>query len=193
MADARHRFVPTQEAAVRPARAAARRSGSGWFVGAAVLAAGVVLLPSFRAKGDPDARARFSAHRAQFQLLKDMMLNEPSVTSVGPDNVREFWFFDRRWSSPRQPGRSMNRAEMLEAAGLAPERYDAYLELLKSVGGYRAVRSGAARSRRVTIHIFPSKETGGPSAQVVWNAASAKPSVTGEPLGDGWSLEFDGN
>ncbi len=196
MADARHRFVPTAEtpARTRASRAAGVRSPSGWLLGAAFLGAGALLVPSFRSKGDPDARARFAAHRVQFQLLRDMLLNEPSVTSVGADNVREFWLFDGRWSSPRRPGDFLSRAEMLEAVDLAPRRYETYLDLLKTVGAYRAVRSGSSKNRRVVVHLLPSSKTDSPAPRVVYNAkGETPPGARAVPLEEGWSLEFDGN
>jgi hypothetical protein len=200
MADARHRFVPTPAPAgaartTAPARAARRRSPSGWLLAAAFAGAGTLLLPSFRSSpGDPDARARFAAHRVQFQLIRDMLLNEPSVTSVGDDNVREYWLFDGRWSSPRRPGESLTRSEMLKAVDLSPKRYESYLDLLKSVGAYRAVRSGAAKNKRVVIHLLPTSKTDGPAPRVVYNAkGETPPGARATPLEDGWALEFDGN
>lgn len=189
MADARHRFIPTQQSpssrtAVRRAAAPFFRTGTAWAVvlGAAVL----IMRPFFAPSGD--LSARFTERRAQFEQLRDMLLAEPSVTSVGPDNVREYWLFDGRWSSPRHPGKFLSRADVLEAVALPPSRYEAYLDLLKSVGGYRAAQSGGGA--RVAIHLFPSSKAEGEASRVVYSPGAAVPKRA-QPLGDGWYLETD--
>jgi hypothetical protein len=191
MADVRHSFVPT--ASSPAARTAKRRSppvlraGAAW---ALVLGAGVLLVRPFL-KPAPlgDLTARFSMHRSQFQLLSDMLVAEPSVTSVGADNVREYWLFDGRWSSPRTPGRFLSRSQMLEQVGMPPARYEAYLDLLKSLGAYRAVRSSAptGRAPRIILHMLPSAD--GPSPRLVHDPA--RPPAAGTPLGDGWYAEAE--
>jgi hypothetical protein len=150
--------------------------------------AAFLAIPFFHSTDAGNSRARFFERQIQFRLLKDMLLAEPSVTSVGPDNVREFWFFDGRWSSPRRPGLFLSREEMLKAVDLSPRRYDAYLDLLKTVGGYRAVRSGPGLHGRVAVQMFaPAKEA--PSRVVYDPALGASKRSTS--LGGGWFLETD--
>src|SRR5262245_10544674 len=117
MADARHRFVPTSPVPAKAARSAAApasrvlRAGTAW-----ALVLGVVALlsrPLWQPSAGGDLAALFARQRPRFELLKDMLLAEPLATSVGADNVREYWLFDGRWSSPRRPGRYLSRADML--------------------------------------------------------------------------------
>lgn len=195
MADARHRFVPTEQSSTQ-ARAATRRAassspflrtGTAW---ALVLGAAFLIARPFFAPGAADAGTRFTRHQVQFQLIKDMLLAEPAVTSVGADNVREYWLFDGRWSSPRRPGKFLSRADMLEAVALTPARYDAYLDLLKTVGAYRAAQSGAGDGRRVTIHLLPSSKNDGETARLVYSPGAVAPKRA-QPLGGDWYLETE--
>ena len=77
---------------------------------------------------------------------------------------------------------------MLKAVDLSPRRYDSYLDLLKAVGGYRAIRSGAGSHSRVAVQLFalvkevPSRMVYDPSL------ISSKRSIS---LGGGWFLELD--
>lgn len=197
MADARHRFVPTAPAPTRalrrsapPGAAKAARAGTAW---ALVLGVAVLLgRPLFMPPGGGDAAARFASQHPRFNLIKDMLLAEPTVTSVGADNVREYWLFDGRWSSPRLPGRFLSRADMLEAVGLAPVRYEAYLDILKSLGAFRAARSGSGPAGRVTVHMLPSSKGEASSTRVVHVPAGATVSRHSVPLGEGWYIETDG-
>jgi hypothetical protein len=184
---ARHRFVPTQRSAER--RAPSRsliRAGTAW----AVVLAAVVLVarPFLESSGVADASSRFVSSRGQFRLIKDMLLSEPTLTSVGIDNVREYWLFDGRWSSPRAPGRFLTRDGMLTAVGLSSTRYDSYLSLLKSVGAHRAVRAGSGRDGRVTVHLVPTSR--GAASRVVFDPLRSR-AVGGTALDDGWYLDVD--
>jgi hypothetical protein len=84
------------------------------------------------------------------------MAVEPSLDSVGVDNVEDFWFFDGRWTASGNRFLAYTRAEMLEAVGLSPARYHAYLDLLGKVHAYRVVRQSARGvPLRGSIFLFP--------------------------------------
>jgi hypothetical protein len=189
MADTRHRFVSTEAAPARvlrrrPAAAPFLRFGAAWAV---LLAAAVLVARPFLSRSPQDAGLRFAERHSQFRLLKDMLLAEPSVASVGVDNVREYWLFDGRWSSPRRPGQALSRADMLETVALSPSRYDAYLDLLKSVGAYRAVRTGTDPKAKVIVYLLPGPR--GAGDRLVHDPSPAARGARRTGLGDGWFLE----
>jgi hypothetical protein len=192
MADARHRFLPSKRlAGSRTARSKTAsgfslRSGAAWTL---ALAAAVYLArPLFSPPPSDDPRTGFAARGADFRALKDMIAAEPSVTSVGPDNLREYWLFDGRWSSPRRPGAFLTRAEMLKEVGMPADRFETYLSLLKSVGAYRVARTGDGKGVRVVVRMLPNRA--GTSARLVFDAAGGSTGRS-SPLGDHWFLEME--
>jgi hypothetical protein len=184
MAETRHRFVPTPRtgASVRTAR---RRGFPRVLTLTVTAAAAAFLWPLFRAPMPDASRLHFESRRPALDRLKTLLLSEPTVFSVGPDNVREYWLFDGQWTSPKRPGQPLSRDQMLRAVGLSADRYEDYLTLLSVAGAYRAVRGGEGYSRRVVVYLLPA--FGQPSARVVFEEEGA---ATGRAvLGDGWFVE----
>jgi hypothetical protein len=190
MADARHRFLPSKRltGARAPRRTAASvfsvRSGVAWTL--ALAAAFYLVRPLFSSSVSDNPRTHFASRGADFRTLKDMITAETSVTSVGPDNLREYWLFDGRWSSPRRPGAFLTRREMLKEVGMPPDRYEDYLSLLKSVGAYRVARTGNSPDVRVVVRMLPNR--GGTSTRLVYDIAGANTGRSSH-LGEHWYLE----
>ena len=76
--------------------------------------------------------------------------------------------------------------------------------MLKSVGGYRVVKSAVDGARRVTLSLLPSRRSDAPTVRVIYSARDLEPLVDAvnpsfKPKGtayavleDGWYLEYDG-
>jgi len=150
---------------------------------------------------DEDLRARFREHSAQFLRLRSMILEEPAVSSVGDDNVGDFWLDRGEWTTHEPPYRSLTQAEMLQAVGLAQGRYQEYLDLLDAVGAYRVTKRS---NGEMTVCIFRSGlVSSGINKNVVYSphpppsmvtntdsyvAGKHKATVYAE-LGEGWYIE----
>lgn len=130
----------------RPLAVSAILAGLGVLAGLAV----------WRGPVDASLEKRFIAHRADFERLRDMILSEPVVTSVGVDNVGDYWLFDGRWVAAGNRFTTFARSEMLEATGLSEERHRDYLSALSAARAYRVLRKpavGTGRWGRVVL--FP--------------------------------------
>ncbi len=104
---------------------------------------------------DASLMVLFEEHEEKFTQLRDMILSEADILSIGNDNVGPFWLYDRGWVRSDNSDRSLSEQEMLEYVGLETERYCVYLDLLRSVGGYRVTkRTGGLDEGEVGIHIF---------------------------------------
>lgn len=131
-----------------------------------------------------------------------MVAEEPSVTSIGVDNVGSFWLFDGSWTASDRRFVAYSRREMLEAAGLSPERYERYLTLLGRAGAYRVTRQSVFGSPlRGTVFLFPDPQGRGPVTHIVfsertpdpllsWEAAPRSPRPAYAALEEGWYVEF---
>ena len=92
--------------------------------------------------------ARFQEHKSEFILLRDMILEEEELLSVGSDNVGDFWFDRGEWTTHKPPYKNYSKQEMLEAVGLSEERYNEYLNLLDKVGAYRVSKQDTQSSNK---------------------------------------------
>ncbi|MBL0058930.1 MAG: hypothetical protein IPP35_07430 [Elusimicrobia bacterium] len=146
----------------RPASSLQRIGGSSLVALGTIAALGYFFLPVFRSESPADLPAHFRAHRADFNALRDRLAAEPSLEAVGVDNVEDFWLFDGHWTASGNRFLAYTRSEMLEAVGLAPARYQAYLDLLGKVHAYRVVRQSARGvPLRGSIFLFPRPSDGG--------------------------------
>jgi hypothetical protein len=131
------------------------------------------------------------------------MAVEPSLDSVGVDNVEDFWFFDGRWTASGNRFLAYTRAEMLEAVGLSPARYHAYLDLLGKVHAYRVVRQSARGvPLRGSIFLFPRlSDSRGADPVIIFSERAPEPLLPLERarrarqtayarLDDGWYVGF---
>ncbi len=102
---------------------------------------------------DSRMKALFSERRSEFMALRDMMLSETNIFSVGDDNVNHFYLHHGMWQHDSD---FCTEEQMLKTTGLSPERYRTYLELLSSVGAYRVVGKGiwGRSEEQVAIHIY---------------------------------------
>ncbi|MFH1747108.1 MAG: hypothetical protein ABIG44_08700 [Planctomycetota bacterium] len=97
---------------------------------------------------DAELRGLFEDQHAVFTKLRDMILSERVLVGVGTDFLcfqppssqrpQSFWLHGDRYSG--QEGEDLSRDELLQKIGITPERYDAYMELLKEIGAYRLTR-----------------------------------------------------
>jgi hypothetical protein len=116
----------------------------------------VLLSPLFQTTSS-SLEDHFQVHRADFDQLRDMMISEPSLESVGVENVGDYWLFDGRWTAPGRRFAAYSRAEMLAATGLSAERYQAYLDLLGRARAYRVARQGGGRdSLKGSVFLLPN-------------------------------------
>jgi len=98
---------------------------------------------------DTSLRTLYQAHQSEFAKLRDMILVEPELLSIGDDNVGKFWLIGRTWRTDGTG--TYTETEMLSRAGLSRERYRTYLKLLQAVGGFRVSRDSG--SGQVTVCI----------------------------------------
>lgn len=180
---------------------APRRLARGVLLAAAAAGVAYFLLP-FRSSGADQLRRHFTARRTDFVRLRDMIAAEPSLASIGVDNVGEYWLFDGSWTASDRRFVAYSRREMLEAAGLPSERYERYLALLGRVGAYRVARQNVLGAPlRGTVFLFPDPQGRGPVTNIVfsqrppepllaWDAAERNARPTYASLDDGWYVEF---
>ncbi|TXH27317.1 MAG: hypothetical protein E6Q99_03590 [Elusimicrobia bacterium] len=186
----------------RPAPKTRSRVAAAWAVIAAAGAlAGWAL---WRVPGDASLEKRFTDHRVEFERLRDMILAEPVVASVGVDNVGDYWLFDGRWVAAGNRFTTFDRSEMLEATGLSEERHRDYLAALSAARAYRVLRkstAGAGRwgrvvlfppsqgafPRRVPTFVFAEKP---PEPHLPLDKASRAHGTASPRLADGWYVEF---
>jgi hypothetical protein len=110
----------------------------------------------FRAPSNFDVAAHFQRHQAEFGQLRNMILSEPAITTVGLDHVGDYWLFNGRWMAPGNRFITFRREEMLESVGLSPERHRAYLELLEKTQAYGVSRwTSRGHGRGGRIALFP--------------------------------------
>jgi hypothetical protein len=132
----------------------------------------------------------FVKNKAVFVELRELILEEVSLSSIGDDNVGGFWLSGEEWINHQSPYKRYTRQEMLDLVSLSPERYEKYLDLLHLVGGYRV--SKELSEGRVVIHIFKS---GGVSSEtavnIVYFCSTPKFLLDAEyvEIGDGWYVE----
>lgn len=191
-------FRSTPRPVVRPRRRTATAA-------AMVVAGG---LGAFFLLGRPPSDAglerRFLAHRADLERLRDMILAEPVVSSVGVDNVGDYWLFDGRWVAAGNRFATFDRREMLESTGLSEERHRDYLAALSAARAYRVLRKpsvGTGRWGRVVL-FPPAKGKGARRAPTfVFSERPPEPLLPFEKaqrshgtayarLADGWYAEF---
>jgi len=102
---------------------------------------------------DGSLREVFSAHKADFLALRDMILAEPRLHSVGDDNVGAYWRYGQTWHDSQ--GSPVREGEMLRRVGLAETRYSVYLQRLKRVGAYRVTtQGGEVGTGEAAIHVY---------------------------------------
>lgn len=191
-------FRPTPRRAPRVRPRAATATG--------VLIAACVGLGLFlrRAPSDVGMERRFVAHRVELERLRDMILAEPVVTSVGVDNVGDYWFFDGRWVAAGNRFATFDRREMLEATGLSEERHRDYLAALSAARAYRVLRkptAGTGRWGRVVLFPPAKGEAARRAPTFVFSERPPEPLLSFDKaqrshgtayarLADGWYAEF---
>lgn len=79
---------------------------------------------------DSQVKALFTAHEAEFIQLRDMLLSEPIIKSIGEDEVGDFSLFEGKW---RKSGMECTFEDMLRETGLSVARYQHYISLLQSI------------------------------------------------------------
>jgi hypothetical protein len=131
-----------------------------------------------------------------------MISSEPSLTSVGIDNVGDYWLFDGQWTASHRRFVTYSRTEMLESVNLSEQRYKDYLLRLGRVGAYRVARQRlSGTGARGTIFLLPTPGHRGTKTNIIfssqppepllpWDAArqSARPAFA--ELDHGWYVEF---
>lgn len=151
---------------------------------------------------DQRIKQHFQTHRADFVRLQGMISTEPTLTSVGVDNVGDYWLYDGQWTASHRKFVTYSRNEMLESVNLPPERYEDYLDRLGRVGAYRVARQRVSpHGSRGTIFLLPQNghrtlktnivfSSTPPEPLLPWAAArdSARPSFA--ELEPGWYVEF---
>lgn len=157
-----------------------------------------------RAPSDAGMERRFATHRVELERLRDMILAEPVVNSVGVDNVGDYWFFDGRWVAAGNRFATFDRREMLEATGLSEERHRAYLSALSAARAYRVLRkptAGTGRWGRVVLFPPAKGEVSRRAPTFVFSERPPEPLLSLEKaqrshgtayarLADGWYAEF---
>lgn len=157
-----------------------------------------------RAPSDADIERRFTAHQVELERLRDMILAEPVVTSVGVDNVGDYWLFDGRWVAAGNRFATFDRREMLEATGLSEERHRDYLAALSAARAYRVLRKptvGTGRWGRVVLFPPAKGETARRAPTFVFSERPPEPLLSFDKaqrshgtayarLADGWYAEF---
>lgn len=112
----------------------------------------IFLASCTRSPRDAEVRELFQEHRSEFIDLRDMILTESVIFSIGNDNVGDFWLSNDKWTNHNPPYIFYTEAEMLSLVDLSEERYHRYLELLDSVGGYRVTKN--ISNEQVAIYLF---------------------------------------
>ena len=153
------------------------------FVAGGILLGGALDPP---APSDASLRAVFDAHEAKFNALRDMIFSEPSLQSIGDDNVRNFWLSRGKWErSPDPHHRRYSEKEMLEQVGLDEDRYRTYRSLLKSVGAYRVKKGGNYKEGVMAVCIYRAglSISGGEEKKIVYLPEPAEPEWIVEDTG----------
>jgi hypothetical protein len=123
---------------------------------------------------DESLQDDFKRNLSKFEALRDMIINEPEITSIGNDNVEDFWLNHGKWTTHSPPYTKYSEEDMLNLVGLSKERYNTYLGLLEAVGGYRVTKEWGM----VIIHIYRSGNvSSGITKNIVFSQESPSPVV----------------
>ncbi len=79
---------------------------------------------------DSEVKSLFSANEVKFNLLRDMLLSEPIIKSIGEDEVGDFSCFKGQW---RKSGRECTFDDVLNETGLSTARYQQYMNGLHAI------------------------------------------------------------
>ena len=168
---------------------------------------------------DAELHTRFKRHRAAFDRLLAMISSEPILVGIGTDFLCyalpgtggsvSFWLVAGKYTSVN--GHVVRQEELLSAAGLTQERFDAYLAVLAEIGAYRVQRPTVrADLEPVSINVYrygnvasslskdveffdPEHFPDGPGIHAtVVECTDAMPDESNgyAPLGEGWFIHF---
>jgi hypothetical protein len=166
---------------------------------------------------DGQLREHFTAHKATFVKMRDMIVAESVLVGVGPDELtgrippnpnytsltKGYSREDGQWS-PRgsdDRGRVVSEAEVLAAVGLPSDRYQEYLKLLGIAGATSIIWLPWQESQEVRVTIasaglVPSGQTKSidyfPNGIPRWYVVVDNTDAARGPKGDWYSPLGDG-
>jgi hypothetical protein len=89
---------------------------------------------------DREIIAMYNQNKEVIYELKSLILEE-DISSIGDDNVGDYWFHNNRWTTHKPPYEKSLETEMLVKVGLSENRYDYNLGLLKELEAYRITKT----------------------------------------------------
>lgn len=161
---------------------------------ASLCLASILLTGCSQTLNDKDLTDKFVQNESFFVQLRDLIQEGEYLTSVGYDNVGDFWLAGKEWINHQPPYDRYTQQEMLNLVGLSAERYEQYLNLLDLIGGYRVSKEPS--EGRIVIHISKSgRASSGTALNIVYYSSTPifLSYATYTEIGDGWYIEHIGD